>query len=271
MKTLIIIPTFNERPNLPSLANALLALDTAVEILVVDDNSPDGTGAVADALARQTGRLHTLHRPAKLGLGTAYVDGFRFALAHDFERVVQMDCDWSHQPEDLPRLLDAANFSDVVIGSRNVPGGRVIGWSWLRQAVSRGGSLFARTVLGLPIRDCTSGFKCFRRRALERLDLAALRSNGYAFQVEVDYACYRAGMRLAEVPIVFPNRVQGTSKMSWRIVMEAALVVLRLRLGLSTVPIMYRTDSPAELESEATLQTLPTDAAALAPPARRLG
>jgi dolichol-phosphate mannosyltransferase len=178
-----------------------------------------------------------LHRTGKLGLGTAYVLGFWHALAHPYERIVEMDADFSHRPTDLVRLLQAAEHADVVVGSRNVPGGRVVGWSPLRHFVSKGGSLYARLLLGLAVRDCTSGFKCFRRRALEALDLSALRSNGYAFQVEVNYACARAGLRVAEVPIVFPDRTRGTSKMSWRIAAEAAVLVLRLRLGLSRVPL----------------------------------
>jgi dolichol-phosphate mannosyltransferase len=233
LRTLIVIPTYNERENLPSLVEAVLAVDRAADILIVDDNSPDGTGDLAEALARDYGRLFVLHRPGKLGLGTAYVAGFRFALQRDYERVVEMDADWSHRPEDLARLLDAGRFADLVIGSRNVPGGRAIGWSPLRHVISKGGSLFARSMLGLPIRDCTSGFKCFRRRALEALDLDAIRSNGYAFQVEVNYACAQAWLVLAEVPITFPNRVRGASKMSPHIVKEAALMVLKFRLGLA--------------------------------------
>ncbi len=232
MKSVVIIPTYNERENLPALARAVLSVAPNLDVLVVDDNSPDGTGQLADALARETGRIHVIHRAGKLGLGTAYVAGFRHALAHGYERIVEMDADFSHRPADLPRLLEAASYADVVIGSRYVPGGRILGWSPLRQAISKGGSLYARLLLGLPIRDCTGGFKCFRRAALERLDLDALRSNGYAFQVEVNYACVRAGLCLAEVPIVFPDRERGTSKMSGRIVAEAAWLVLRLRLGL---------------------------------------
>jgi len=231
MRSLVIIPTYNERENLPALVPAVLAVDPQLELLVVDDNSPDGTGRLADALARETGRVHVLHRLEKQGIGTAYVAGFRYALAGGYERIVEMDADFSHRPADLPRLLEAARFADVVIGSRNVPGGRVIGWSPLRHVISKGGSLYARLLLGLPIRDCTGGFKCFRRDALRQLDLGALRSNGYAFQVEVNHACARVGLRFAEVPIVFPDRERGTSKMSGRIVAEAALLVLRLRLG----------------------------------------
>jgi dolichol-phosphate mannosyltransferase len=224
----------------------LLTTDPVLEILVVDDNSPDGTGRLAEALARENPRVHAFHRPAKRGLGTAYVSGFVYALENGFDRVVEMDADFSHRPEDLPALLAAAESADVVIGSRNVRGGRAVDWSPLRHLVSKGGSLYARRLLGLPVRDCTSGFKCFRSSALAVLDLEALRSNGYAFQVEVNYACARAGLRFAEVPIVFPNRRRGHSKMSWRIVTEAALMVLRLRTGRQ--PVALRAQTAAALE-----------------------
>jgi len=213
-------------------------------VLVVDDGSPDGTGDLADALARETPRLRVLHRTEKLGLGTAYAAGFRYALAQGYGRVVEMDADFSHRPEDLPALLAAAETADVVIGSRNIPGGRAIGWSPLRHIISKGGSLYARLVLGLPMRDCTSGFKCFRRSALEILDLDEIRSNGYAFQVEVNYACTVAGLRCAEVPIVFPDRARGASKMNWRIVVEATWLVVRLRLGLRRPAILGAASRP---------------------------
>ncbi len=230
MQTLVIIPTYNERDNIEPLVRAVLAVAPALDVLVVDDNSPDGTGALAAALARETDRVRVLHRPGKGGLGAAYLAGFDYALARDYARVVEMDADFSHRPEDLPRLLRASGEADVVIGSRNVPGGRVENWSPVRNAISKGGSLYARTILGLPIRDCTGGFKCFRREALTALDLDHVRSNGFGFQVELNYLSHRAGLRIAEVPIVFPDRTRGASKMSGRIAAEAALMVLRLRL-----------------------------------------
>jgi dolichol-phosphate mannosyltransferase len=246
MRTIVILPTYNERDNLVRLVPQLLALVDDVDVLIVDDSSPDGTGQLANQMAADfASRVHVLHRPAKNGLGTAYVAGFSYALAHGYERVVEMDADFSHRPEDLTRLLDAAQSADVVIGSRNIEGGRAVGWSPLRHLISKSGSSFARLVLGLPMHDCTSGFKVFRRRVLERLDLSELRSNGYAFQVEVNYACARAGLRIMEVPIVFPDRQLGTSKMSWRIVLEAAWVVLRLRTGLLPAPLA-RMDMAAE-------------------------
>jgi dolichol-phosphate mannosyltransferase len=242
--SLVIVPTFNERENLPALVHALLPLDPGLNILVVDDGSPDGTGEIAEELKRETGRVDVIHRTGKQGLGTAYVAGFRYALVRGYDKVLEMDADFSHRPEDLPKLLAAADHADVVIGSRNVPGGRVVGWSPVRQFVSKGGSVYARLLLGLPVHDCTSGFKCFRRSALQVLDLDSLRSNGYAFQVEVNYACAQAGLRFAEVPIVFPDRAQGKSKMSWQIAAEAAWLVLRLRLGLSHASILPSTPRP---------------------------
>jgi dolichol-phosphate mannosyltransferase len=228
-RSLIVIPTYNERDNLPSLVTALLEEAPSFEVLVVDDGSPDGTGEIAEAIARKTDRVHVLHRPSKLGLGTAYVAGFKYALSDDYEYVIQMDADFSHRPKDLPRLLQATTSADLTIGSRNVPGGRSENWLFLRRVISKGGSLYARTLLDLPIRDCTSGFKCFRRRVLEVLDLDSVESNGYGFQVEMNYLCHRAGFRIIEVPIVFPDRTAGRSKMSRRIFLEAAALVWKLR------------------------------------------
>jgi len=238
LRSLVIIPTYNERANLTPLARAILAVDPALDILVVDDNSPDGTGAAAEALAAETARVHLLRRPAKAGLGTAYLAGFRWALARPYAYIAQMDADFSHRPEDLPRLLAAARAgADVAIGSRLVPGGRVENWSLARRALSWGGSAYARALLGLPIRDCTGGYKCFRRAALARLDLDAITASGYGFQVEVNYLCRRAGLRLREVPITFPDRRAGSSKMSRAIVLEAALLVWRLRRRRAVSPI----------------------------------
>jgi dolichol-phosphate mannosyltransferase len=233
VRALVIVPTYNERDNLPALLAAVLGLDPGIDVLVVDDNSPDGTGSVVDAISLGEPRLTVLHRPAKLGLGRAYVAGFAHALRHDYELVVEMDADFSHRPEDLPALLGAMEDADIAIGSRNVPGGGTVGWSRLRTLVSRGGSAYARALLGLPIKDCTSGFKCFRRTALARLDLDHLLSNGYAFQVEVNHACNAAGLRFAEVAITFPDRTRGRSKMTPGIALEAAFLVLKLRLGLT--------------------------------------
>lgn len=229
MRSIAIIPTYNERENLSLLVPEVLAVSPTLDVLIVDDGSPDGTGELAERLGRETSRVRVLHRSGKRGLGTAYVEGFRAALESGYERVVQMDADLSHRPEDLPRLLRASEEADVVIGSRGVSGGRVQDWSALRRLVSRGGSLYARALLGLPIKDVTGGFKCFWREALEVIPFEEVESGGYGFQVEVNYLCHRAGLRIVEVPIVFPDRVAGDSKMSWPIFLEAAALVWRLR------------------------------------------
>lgn len=230
---IVIIPTYNERENLPLLIEAITRVEPQIDILVVDDNSPDGTGNIAEAIAASVPRMSVLHRSRKHGLGSAYVAGFRHALSGNYQYVVEMDADFSHRAEDLPRLLAEAERVPVVVGSRNVPGGEVIGWSLLRRVVSKAGSLYARLILGLPLRDVTSGFKCFRLSALELVDLDRLRSNGYAFQVELNYACHQAGLPFSEIPIIFRDRVRGRSKMTPGIAVEAAWLVLGLRIGLS--------------------------------------
>jgi len=229
MKPLAIIPTYNELENLPRLIPALLNIEPALEVLVVDDASPDGTGEIAESFARKTARVQVLHREGKLGLGTAYVAGFKYALGHDYDAVIQMDADFSHSPEDIPRLLRAVESADLVIGSRRVPGGQVENWPPLRRFISMGGNFYARTILNLPIGDCTAGYKCFRREALEAVDFASVTSNGYGFQVEMNFLWHRAGFRIVEVPIVFPDRTAGHSKMSSRIFLEAATLVWKLR------------------------------------------
>lgn len=241
MRALVVLPTYNERDNLPRLLPAILDADPRIDVLVVDDNSPDGTGREADEFARREARIRVLHRAGKLGLGTAYVAGFDYALRQGYDHVFEMDADFSHRPQDLRPLLSAAATADVVIGSRNIPGGTTVGWSPLRRLISRGGSAYARMLLNLPIKDCTSGFKCFSRAALGQLDLERLESNGYAFQIEVNHACHQAGLTIAEVPIVFPERVAGHSKMSPGIMVEAALVVLKLRLGFISAAVMPKT------------------------------
>jgi dolichol-phosphate mannosyltransferase len=231
--TLIIMPTYNEAANLPAIVTELFALplDNRLEILVVDDNSPDGTGRVADELAaRYPGRLHVVHRERKMGLGTAYVTGFRYALAHGADYVVEMDADFSHSPVYLPVLLEKVRDYDVVVGSRYVDGGGVDRrWGPWRRFLSWGGNLYARLVTGLAVHDTTAGFKCFRRQALQGLDLDKIRSDGYAFQIEVAYACQKKGYRLCEVPIFFEERTTGRSKMSGRIVLEAIWRVWDIR------------------------------------------
>lgn len=229
----VCIPTYNERENLPDIVRAVLAVDARVDILIIDDNSPDGTGDVADALAKESPRVKVLHRERKEGLGRAYLAAFHHALAAGYAYVVEMDADFSHHPRYLPQILDAAEAgADLVLGSRYVTGGGTVNWGFARQVISQGGSLYARTVLGVPIRDLTGGFKCFRRHVLETLDLNAIQSTGYGFQIELTYKTLGAGFRVREVPIVFEDRRVGQSKMSKKIFLEAFTMVLKLRLGL---------------------------------------
>jgi dolichol-phosphate mannosyltransferase len=230
----LVLPTYNESANLEALIEAARAnLPDSARILVVDDNSPDGTGEIADRLAAADERIEVLHRPRKEGLGPAYVAGFRAALDRGAACVLEMDSDFSHDPADLPRLLAGIERADVAIGSRYVSGGGVENWSALRQAISRGGSAYARFVLGVQVRDLTGGFKCFRRRVLETIDLESIESRGYAFQVEMTYRAIEAGFTVTEVPIVFHERRAGASKMSGAIVGEAIwrVPMLRYRRG----------------------------------------
>jgi dolichol-phosphate mannosyltransferase len=234
MEVAVCLPTYNERPNLARMVATLgeVAAKSShrISVLVIDDNSPDGTGALADELARDLPLVRVLHRPAKEGLGPAYLAGFQRALEGCADLVVEMDCDFSHDPADLARLVEAAASADVVIGSRYVAGGRVVNWSRSRRALSRGGCFYARKILGVRVFDLTGGFKCFRREVLEALDLGAVTSRGYAFQIELTYLAIAAGFRVLEVPITFSERVQGTSKMTARIALEAAVQVPVIRL-----------------------------------------
>jgi dolichol-phosphate mannosyltransferase len=228
----VVIPTYNERENLASLAPRLLELGPGYLFLIVDDNSPDGTGKLADELAAaHPGRFAVLHRQAKEGLAAAYVAGLRAALQTPAELIVTMDADHSHDPADLARLVAAAAEHHVVIGSRYVAGGRTLGWPRHRRLLSRLGGLYARTVLGVPVADLTSGFKCFRRAVLEAVDLDAIRSGGYAFNIEINYRASRCGYTVHEVPVVFADRTIGNSKLSRAIVLEALGIVWRLRFG----------------------------------------
>ncbi|AGP32843.1 polyprenol monophosphomannose synthase [Sorangium cellulosum] len=230
-RILVITPTYNERDNLAEFVGSVLAAVPDAHVLVVDDASPDGTGALGDALAARDGRVRVLHRPAKLGLGTAYLEGFQRALDGGYDVAFEMDADLSHDPGHLPAFLGAiAEGADVVLGSRNMPGGGVEGWGLGRHVLSKGGSLYARTILGVGVRDMTTGYKAFTRRALLALDLGSVRSNGYAFQIETTYRALRKGLRVVEVPIVFVDRRAGHSKMSRRIFAEAIVEVFRLKL-----------------------------------------
>jgi dolichol-phosphate mannosyltransferase len=229
-KTVVIVPTYNEKDNLPALAQRVMGLPVPVDMLVVDDHSPDGTGELADELARKNPRLHVLHRAEKDGLGRAYCAGFHWALERDYEFIFEMDGDFSHHPDDIPAFLQAAQEADLVLGSRYRDGIRVINWPLKRLVLSLGAAKYVRVITGMPISDPTSGFKCFRRQALLSIDLAAVRSNGYSFQIELTHKIWRQGMKIVEVPIIFTDRFQGTSKMSRKIVLEALLMVWRLLL-----------------------------------------
>jgi dolichol-phosphate mannosyltransferase len=226
----LVLPTYNEADNIEALVEAVLAkLPSAARVLIVDDNSPDGTGEIADRLAAQNEAVTVLHRPRKEGLGPAYIAGFKLALGEGASLVLEMDSDFSHDPAYLPRLLEAGERADLAIGSRYVPGGGVGDWSMVRRAISRGGSAYARLVLGVGVRDLTGGFKCFRREVLEAIDLDSIASRGYAFQVEMTYRTIQRGFTVVEVPIVFRDRRAGTSKMDRSIVAEAAWRVPLLR------------------------------------------
>jgi dolichol-phosphate mannosyltransferase len=226
----VILPTYNEAENLERIVNAVLKqLRDSDRVLVVDDNSPDGTGEIADRLADSNESVSVLHRPRKEGLGPAYLEGFHVALDGGAQRIVEMDADFSHDPAYLPKLIGAAEHYDLVIGSRYVPGGGVTEWGPVRRFISRGGSSYARVALGLPIRDLTGGFKCFRREVLEAINLDTIQARGYAFQVETTYRAIRAGFRVVEIPIVFRDRADGTSKMTRSIVAEAMWRVPSMR------------------------------------------
>ncbi len=228
--TLVIVPTYNERDNLPPLIDRLMALPVPVHVLVVDDSSPDGTGQLADEIAARTPPVRVLHRQIKNGLGRAYCDGFKWALERDYEFIFEMDADFSHNPSDIPSFLEAAraNDADLVLGTRYKHGIRVVNWPLQRLMLSMGAGLYVRLVTGMPISDPTGGYKCFRRRALQSIDLDAVRSNGYSFQIEMTHKIWRRGGRIAEVPIIFTDRFQGSSKMSRAIVIEAFTMVWRL-------------------------------------------
>lgn len=230
-KTLVVLPTYNERANVATLLPAILRHPN-VDVLVVDDSSPDGTSDLVEAFGENhPDRVFLLNRPGKLGLGTAYVAGFRWALRHEYDLVCEMDADFSHDPASLPALIATARGADLALGSRYVPGGGTTNWSVLREMISRSGSLYARQILNLPYHDLTGGFKCFRREVLESLDLSSLHSTGYAFQIELTYRVHQAGFTIREVPITFDERRNGKSKMSSRIVLEALIRVAQLRFS----------------------------------------
>jgi dolichol-phosphate mannosyltransferase len=229
-RALVVIPTYNERVNLPLIVPQILQQDPRLEVLVVDDNSPDGTGQLADELAAADRRIHVLHRPGKAGLGKAYLAGFRWALDQGYDLIFEMDADFSHDPTFLPDFLRAVEHADLVLGSRYASGVNVINWPISRLLLSVGANEYARRITGLPLTDSTGGFKCFRRQVLEAIDLDHVRSNGYSFQIEMSFRAWKKGFRLLEIPIVFTDRVEGQSKMNKRIVREAIWMVWWLRL-----------------------------------------
>ena len=248
-QVLVIIPTYNEAESLPRVIERLVAAVPQVHILVADDNSPDGTGAIADGLAGADPRIQVLHRPGKAGLGAAYIAGFRWGLERGYDILVEMDADGSHRPEDLPRLLAAVGGpggADLVLGSRWVPGGAVVNWPASRRLISRGGTLYAKIALGIPIRDATGGFRAFRRETLEGLDLDSVASQGYCFQIDLAWRTVRRGFRVAEVPITFVERELGTSKMSRAIVVEALWRVTVWGLEHRVARLRGRTEEPAQ-------------------------
>ena len=229
LRALVCLPTYDEKDNVVPITEAILAATPDVDVLIIDDNSPDGTGQLADGIAAREPRVKVLHRAGKEGLGKAYLAGFDWALGHGYELILEMDADFSHDPKYLPGMLEAARGADLVLGSRNIPGGGTVNWGVGRKIISRGGSLYARTILGIPVRDLTGGFKCFHRKVLESIDLPTVECSGYAFQIELTFRALRRGFRVVEFPIVFVDRRVGRSKMSRRIVLEALLKVWSIR------------------------------------------
>ena len=252
-KTLVIVPTYNERENLPPMAQRLLALQIPVDLLVVDDNSPDGTGKIADELAAKHPNIHVLHRAEKNGLGRAYCAGFTWALARDYEFIMEMDGDFSHNPDDIPKFVEAAQNADLVLGSRYCNGIRVINWPLRRLLLSTSAARYVRFITGMQFTDPTGGFKCFRRHALQSINIEAVRSNGYSFQIEMTHKIWRQGMNVVEVPIIFTDRFQGSSKMSGKIVREALWMVwsLWIQNGLRRRPRVSAKAKCEHCESEA--------------------
>ena len=240
MKTIVVIPTYDEKENVRKMAEAVLSLpieqsnnpsNRTIELLFVDDNSPDGTGDVIEEMRKSEPRIHCLHREKKEGLGRAYVAGFAKAIELGADLVIQMDCDFSHNPADILRLIEAAMDADMVIGSRYVPGGDTPGWPFKRRLISRAGGIFIRTVTGMPLRDPTGGFKCWKRATLEKIDFETVESAGYSFQLEMNHRTWKSGATIAEIPIVFTDRVAGYSKITPGIAVESVKIALRLRFG----------------------------------------
>jgi len=228
-KAIVVIPTYNECENIEKMIHRLIELYPNIHILVVDDNSPDGTGKYVEDKSKEDDRIHVIHRAGKLGLGTAYVAGFKYVLERDYDYVVQMDADFSHDPKDVGRLLEAIEENDLVIGSRYIQGVNVINWPMTGLLLSYFASIYTRVITGMPVMDATGGFKCFRREVLQNINLDKVKSNGYSFQIEMNFKTYKMNFRIKEIPIVFTDRVEGTSKMSKKIVHEAVTMVWKLR------------------------------------------
>lgn len=240
MKAIVVIPTYNECDNIVRLSAEILSQHPSLELLFVDDNSPDGTGRIADELAAGNERISVLHRPGKLGLGSAYREGFKVALQRGADLLIEMDADFSHDPSVLPLFLERSATCDLVIGSRYLNGVSVVNWPLRRLMLSYFASVYTRVITGLPLKDCTSGFKCFRRSAVESIDLDSVMSDGYSFQIEMNYRCMEKGFRIAEIPIIFIDRRAGSSKMSRKIVREAVVMVWKLKLGTIIRRLMGR-------------------------------
>jgi dolichol-phosphate mannosyltransferase len=229
-KVLVIVPTYNERENIKEIVPQILSKGENIEVLIVDDNSPDGTAKIVKEMMIHNPRIHLIKRPGKLGLGTAYVEGFKYALEHGYDLIIEMDADFSHNPDDLPRLIQESEHADLVIGSRYTNGISVVNWPRNRLLLSYFANLYARILTGIPVRDLTAGFKCFRREVLEKIDLSKIHSDGYAFQIEMNFYAYERGFKIKEIPIIFIERRTGVSKMSKRIIKEAFFLVIFLRL-----------------------------------------
>jgi dolichol-phosphate mannosyltransferase len=229
-KSLVIIPTYNEMENIPKLIPIVLSQHDSLEILIVDDNSPDGTANYIEELMHSNSRIHLIKRSGKLGLGTAYLEGFKYALKNNYDYIFEMDADFSHDPNEIKNFLEAIKENDLVLGSRYINGVRVLNWPMRRLLLSFFASVYTKVITGMPVRDATGGFKCFRRKVLESIDLDKVKSNGYSFQIEMTFKAYAKGFKIQEIPIVFVDRVKGTSKMSKKIVFEAVTMVWKLRL-----------------------------------------
>lgn len=256
LKTCVIVPTYNEKENIADLVRQILALPIEAHVIVVDDNSPDGTGKVVDALIRQNERVGVIHRSGKLGLGTAYIAGFKKGLSEGAERLITMDADFSHNPAYIPPLVDLAHYYHITIGSRYIPQGGVVNWGVQRRFLSWGANAFARTILGLRANDCTAGFRCYHREVLLNIELDQIFSNGYSFLVEMIFKCQRAGFTVGEIPIIFANRERGKSKISHREIYKAMYTVLRLALSrlkrgpyvqVSALPVPTQSDDPKKM------------------------